>query len=62
MLYSLSLKQKGFALIAIPLVVQILFVSILAWCLTGEAQAAINEMRSRDAILSAQVISKSVTE
>ncbi|MGD9685245.1 MAG: ATP-binding protein [Candidatus Obscuribacterales bacterium] len=62
MLYSLSPKQKGFALIAIPLVVQILFVSILAWCLTGEAQAARNEMRSRDAILSAQVISKSVTE
>lgn len=62
MLSSLSLKQKGFALIAIPLVVQTLFVSILAWCLTREAQAARSEMRSRDAILSAQVISKSVTE
>lgn len=62
MLSSLSLKQKGFALIAMPLAVQLVFVSILAWCLLKEGKIARSEMRSRDAILTAQVVSKTVTE
>ena len=62
MLDSLSVKKKGYVLIVLPVMFQVLFVLVIVAVLAQEQKVAYLESQSSKAILEAHILSKRLTE